>query len=268
MGFERGSAAACISPTPSESRERRMERKIQWRAAALPHSLALLPKTPFCLGSEPRPCCLPPSPTPLLGVFSCPCFPGVCPPSPTVLLGLNQPPPPPQALCYLSAPTHAGPVSLRAVGTLQREGCLWLRGAPCPGVSPGCAPVQGGGWGPQLHSDSSLSAVMTGSESSQAPGLGAELVRGDLMRAGGRRCLWLFVAAALASACLDCSGVCTGPLAGLILLPPSPPPLPHAVPPSSAPSHPPQVPTLPPMSTMPELIGLGHPDAVFPQPRG
>lgn len=33
MGFERGalhSAAACISPTPSESRERRMERKIQW----------------------------------------------------------------------------------------------------------------------------------------------------------------------------------------------------------------------------------------------
>lgn len=112
---------------------------------------------------------------------------------------------------------------MRAVGTLQREGCLQLRGAPCPGVSPGCAPVQGGGWGPQLHSDSSLSAVMTGSESSQAPGLGAELVRGDLMRAGGRRCLWLFVAAALASACLDCSGVCTGPLAGLILLPPSAP---------------------------------------------
>lgn len=40
-----------------------------------------------------------------------------CPPSPNVLLGQNQPPPP-QALCYLSAPTHAGPVSLRAVGTL------------------------------------------------------------------------------------------------------------------------------------------------------
>lgn len=29
------------------------------------------------------------------------------------------------------------------------------------------------------------------------------------MRAGGRRCLWLFVAAALASACLDGLGVCT-----------------------------------------------------------